>query len=118
MAAGSFIFIGKHEAGPIKSCDFRNLRFSDPLKGQNSPQEGPKVLKWTQQDTISAYYGTLVYLPKLTAVPPKTFAPRVLGDGLQIWGRWACDNLPLWFAKPRIAAFFSPNDPWWVYVIL
>ena len=42
-AAGSFNFIGKHEGGANKNRDFLNLRFSDPLKGQNSPQEGPKV---------------------------------------------------------------------------
>ena len=61
MAVRSFNFIGKHEGGLIKICDFLILRFSDPLKGQNSPQEGPKVPKLTQQNTISAYYKALVY---------------------------------------------------------
>ena len=60
MAAESFNFIGKHERGLIKNCDFLNLRFSDLLKDQNSPQEGPKVPKWTQEDTFSAYYKALV----------------------------------------------------------
>ena len=45
MAAESFNFIGKHEGGPNKKSDFLNLRFSDPLKGQKSSQEGPKVPK-------------------------------------------------------------------------
>ena len=62
MAAESFNFTGKHEGGLIKNCDFLSLRFSDPLKGQNSPQEGPKVPKWTQQETISAYSKALVYV--------------------------------------------------------
>ncbi len=39
---------------------FLNSRFSNPSKGPNSPQEGPKVPKWTQQDTISAYCKALV----------------------------------------------------------
>ena len=45
MAVGSLIFIGKYEGGPNKNRNFLNLRFSDPLKGQNSPPEGPKVPK-------------------------------------------------------------------------
>ena len=58
MAAGSFNFIGKHEGGLNKKCDFLKFGFSDPLKpniafkGAKRPRMGHKGNK----DTISAYY--------------------------------------------------------------
>ena len=44
MAAGSFNFIGKHEAGPNKNRHFLKFRFSDPWKPKIAHKGAPPLL--------------------------------------------------------------------------